>query len=106
MRLIDADALKDSLRESFDACDLWADGAKDEETRIRADASKGTFLEAILRTNDMPTVDPVIRCKDCIYGDVPKLCYRKNDIYCARYEIFHDRDFYCADGMKKDGDGK
>lgn len=50
-------------------------------------------------------IQPLIRCKDCIYGDVPNLVYRKYNIYCARYEIFHNRDFYCADGERKDGDG-
>ena len=93
MRLIDADALKDSLRDSFEACQRWADGAKDEERRIRAEASRDTFLEAILRTNGMPTVDPAVRCKDC-----------KKEALCRRHWD-KDEDWYCADGERKDGDG-
>ena len=53
--------------------------------------------------NDLK-LQELVRCEDCIYGDVPNLVYRKDDIYCARYEIFHNRDFYCADGERKDGD--
>ena len=50
-------------------------------------------------------VECVVRCKDCIYGDVPKVAYRKDDIYCAKYEVLHNRCFYCADGVRKEGDG-
>ena len=66
--------------------------------------NKITLGEFDERIKPLADVEAVVRCKDCIYGDVPKLVYRKDDIYCARYEIFHNRDFYCANGMMKDGD--
>lgn len=67
MRLIDADALKESLTETLHRCDGWIENAKDEETRTIAEANYTAFLESILRVKNAPTIDavPVIRCKDC-----------------------------------------
>ena len=101
MRLIDADALKESFRDSFDACNKWEKDAMDSEIKIRADASRHTFLEAILRTNDMPTVEQpqIVRCKDCKhYDSETQSCLDGLD------GIFQP-DWFCADGERKDGDG-
>lgn len=59
MRLIDADALKESLTETLHRCDEWIENAKDEETRIIAESNYTAFLESILRVKDAPTVDAV-----------------------------------------------
>ena len=58
MRLIDADALKDSLKESFDNCTEWIKTAENDEIRHVAEGSRNAFLEAILRVKDQPTVNP------------------------------------------------
>lgn len=67
MRLIDADALKESLTETLHRCDEWIENAKDEETRTIAESNYTAFLESILRVKDAPTIDavPVVRCKEC-----------------------------------------
>lgn len=71
MRLIDADALKESLTETLHRCDEWIENAKDGETRTIAEANYTAFLESILRVKDAPTIDavPVVRCKDCRWWD-------------------------------------
>ena len=106
MRLIAADALKESFRDSFDACDRWEKDAIDNEIKIRADASRHTFLEAILRTNDMPTVEQpqIVRCKDCKY-------WQTNTQFCTRWSApfatqHTSPNWYCADAERKDGDGE
>lgn len=67
MRLIDADALKESLTETLHRCDEWIENAKDGETRTIAESNYTAFLESILRVKDAHTIDavPVVRCKDC-----------------------------------------
>ena len=65
MRLIDADALKESLTETLHRCDEWIENAKDGETRTIAEANYTAFLESILRVKDAPTVDAVPRWIPC-----------------------------------------
>ena len=117
MRLIDADALKESFRDSFDACYRWEKEAMDSEIQIRADASRNTFLEAILRTNDMPTVEQpqIVRCKDCKhrpiktgeddndveFPDAKCICKNPDDDWFSWYP---DDDWFCGNGERKDGD--
>ena len=106
MRLIDADALKDSLRESYEACQRWENDSKDEDTKTRAIVSRDTFLEAILRTNCMPTIKPeIVRCKDCGIGEKTLNVYRKGETWCYKQEKYHDDNWFCADGTPKEGGG-
>jgi len=86
MRLIDADALKESLTETLHRCDEWIENAKDEETRTIAESNYTAFLESILRVKDAPTIDavPVVRCKDCfLYGDCKLAKFIGDNGYCS-----------------------
>lgn len=56
-RLIDADALRTSFRESIEECRKWANEV-DTDTMMyaRISQSVGTFVEASLRTQAQPTI--------------------------------------------------
>jgi len=56
-RLIDADALRASIRESIDECQKWADEVdKDTMMYARISQSIGTFVECSLRAKAAPTI--------------------------------------------------
>ena len=55
-RLIDADVLKESLKESRDRCTEWIADC-DETMKPRAEQALYTFNECIMRINSMPTVE-------------------------------------------------
>ena len=57
MRLIDAEALKKDFEERYKACDEWIEKAKDEEIKIRADATKHFICEVIMTIDNAPTVE-------------------------------------------------
>lgn len=67
MRLIDGDALADSLRESKNKLKEILDDERCEMEYRICEGQMNTFIEAILRVYETPTVDavPVVRCKDC-----------------------------------------
>lgn len=56
MRLIDADALKESLKQSKEACKTWYDNC-DSDMKPRVEQALITFMECIIRVNDMPTIE-------------------------------------------------
>ncbi len=43
--------------------------------------------------------DAVVRCKDCKYSGIPYY----NTLKCSRDMKAHYDDWYCADGVRKDG---
>ena len=57
MRLIDADALLDSLRESHEGLQKIYDGLHFEIEQRLCGAQITTFIEAILRVKHAPTID-------------------------------------------------
>ena len=59
MRLIDADEIRKSIRESLDECVKWADEVEESEMYARVSQSIGTFVECSLRIKNAPTVDAV-----------------------------------------------
>ena len=59
MRLIDADEIRKSIRESLDECVKWADEVEESEMYVRVSQSIGTFVECSLRIKNAPTVDAV-----------------------------------------------
>jgi len=62
-RLIDADALRASIRESIDECQKWADEVdKDTMMYARISQSIGTFVECSLRAKAAPTI---IEAEEC-----------------------------------------
>lgn len=87
MRLIDADALADALFEKRRNYPQWV-----------ANTIGG-----------MPIVDaiPVIRCKDCEHatmtsdGKMCKYCEMDTDDFGDQREVYHDADWFCADGKRR-----
>lgn len=55
-RLIDADALRESIRESIDECHKWANEVSDGEMYARVSQALGTFVECSLRIRAAPTI--------------------------------------------------
>ena len=64
--LISREALKKDFEERNKACDKWIENAKDEETKIRADATKNFICEVIMTIDNAPTVDTT--CPHCDSG--------------------------------------
>ena len=58
MRLIDADALRESFVETIARCDEWINEANGDN-KPRAEASAVAFIEAKMRLDSAPTVDAV-----------------------------------------------
>ena len=83
-RYIDADALKDSFKESYEKLKELYDEAPSEGFKEIIKSQMIVFMEAILRTADTPTADvvEVVRCKDCKYfteGMAVGMCKRIPD---------------------------
>ena len=57
-RLIDADALRQSIKESIDECHKWAEEVEGGEMYARVSQSLGTFVECSLRVKSAPTIIP------------------------------------------------
>ena len=55
-RLIDADKLRESIKESIDECHKWCDEVEGNEMYARVSQSLGTFVECSLRVKAAPTV--------------------------------------------------
>ena len=94
MRLIDADALMDVIRQ--------------HEYRLatkQGSIDYGMFTLGIQQAVDeQPTIDavPVVRCKDC------KWLYDEMDDYCCRSHrglVRICENSFCSYGERKDGDG-
>lgn len=111
-RLIDADLLKESLKESRDRAVEWHNDCKEhssDEFIARSEQAVMTFNECIMRTNSMPTVDaePVVRCKDCrfshmTYGGDCKSCDKWVDDDDFHLTLYLDGNFYCAWGERRE----
>ena len=103
MRLIDADALKQSFNESFDRCQKWIEEAETDEIRTIAQSAKITFLEAVLRLNGQPTIEQtqIVRCKDCKHW---RRCECGSYGSCEERDGFYDADWFCGDAEKKGGE--
>lgn len=102
MRLIDADALKADLRESYDDLNKIYDGLEHHDDRQICGGQLATFLEAILRVKDAPTIDavPVVRCKDCKHFRFEEfsIC-----IHPVKGLVCPDPDDFCSYGERRDG---
>ena len=57
-RLIDADALRQSIKESVDECHKWANEVEGGEMYARVSQALGTFVECSLRVKAAPTIIP------------------------------------------------
>lgn len=69
--LISREALKKDFEERNKACDKWIAKAKDEETKIRAEATKHFICEVIMTIDNASTVEPTfgvfreMLCSEC-----------------------------------------
>jgi hypothetical protein len=113
-RLIDADALLDSLRESREGLQKIYDGLHFEIERRLCGAQLTVLVENILRVKSAPTIGAVeiVRCKDCCKRQNPEeclMCFTEvTDIEGGRMYQFRDLtsdDGFCHKGAKMDGKG-
>lgn len=95
MRLIDADALVAKIM--VDSPDFMDGGSSITKA----------FIMAMIKTRSAtPTIDavPVVRCKDCRYGqyctdgETTYQCYKWNS---GEFGVLHEQDWFCADGKRK-----
>ena len=97
MRPIDADALKESLKESRDNCSLWLQDCKEARSQKwigRAEQALMTFNECIMRIDTIPTIEPGRKTGKWIYvecidgeglGAVAWKCSECGEIYKNDY---------------------
>ena len=86
MRLIDADVLKEDLKDYYEHLMTLYKGLKHTEDKQICACQLTTFKEAVLRVKDAPTVDavPVVRCKDCEIEQTCKLAqYLGENGFCS-----------------------
>lgn len=76
--LISRKALKEDFKSRLARCDEWIKKAKDNETRIRADATKTFICEVIMAIDNAPTDESV------------KKLYEKIETYKNAYKIMSD----------------
>ena len=97
MRLIDADELKEQLKERYEKSLKWR--SESLFCYDKADGEVAAYLEAIMTLNNVPTVDavPVLRCKDCRYAeeDLKYPEYR----YCRLHEQSKKENGFCDEGV-------
>ena len=116
-RMIDANALMASLRESLDELRKIGDGLSYHEDKQICNGQICTFLEAIMRVREQPTVDAVevvhghwVSLTECsnagVYCSVcNKKVYKEDYAWCNRKNKL--RSNYCPNcGAKMDGERK
>lgn len=69
MRLGDLDALKEDFKKRLSNAHKWLEKAKDEETKIRANAVITYICEVIMTIDNAPTVTPEKALMDKLRGD-------------------------------------
>ena len=101
MRLIDADNL--AAKIMMEAPDFMDGGSSITKA----------FILAMIKTRSItPTVDavPVVRCKECKHatmtsdGKMCKYCEMDTDDFGNQRDVYHDADWFCADGKRMDND--
>ena len=67
----------------------------------------GGLVDVVEFLNDMPTVDavPVVRCKDCKYGEVDDADLPTQYLCNYHGADWNDENHFCSYGERKDGDG-
>lgn len=66
----------------------------------RNDSYKAKYEALVKAVDDGPAIDavPVVRCKDCVYRNVPKCC----PCQLNGFKVTHD--WYCPMGVRNDRD--
>ena len=99
--MIDADALKARIIEDVPG---FLDGG--------SSITKAFILAMLGSRNATPTIDavPVVRCKDCKHatmtadGKMCKYCAMDTDDFGDQRDVYHDADWFCADGERRTDD--
>lgn len=89
MRLIDTEKLEEYKADCCVSLTEWQQGWNDA-------------IDTIM--NEAPTVDEVIRCKDCKYRMTELFNDKKTMYYCPFVDRYTVNDWYCADGERKDNE--
>lgn len=96
VRLIDANALFNDLKESENAAREWREETQDEEIKIRAEQAYGTFAECALRVKNAPTIPASFRWIPCSerlpkkHETVLTCCYGSDVIIPQEGETWED----------------
>ena len=97
MRLIDADALKKTMKAILLQC-IFSDADDEEIQAIK-------IGEKVVRefVDELPTIDavPVVRCRECIHA----IKFRTGQVSCRYHDwcrIHVDANGYCDHGEKED----
>ena len=99
-KYIDADKLAEKItrirdKQSTDSQTNWYDAYDDFKDLVE----------------EFPTTE-VIQCKDCVYYEIWELKKdgtedrRYKPKVCILYARLHDKNWYCADAIRKEGDAK
>ena len=108
MRLIDADALKASLRHEYDKEYASFLNCKSDEDKPEFGAASFTWLRALVKVDFAATVDAVqvVRCGDCKHFNPDDQAAEDAD-WCGwcRYNGCLTDDFdFCSRGVEKDNE--
>lgn len=110
MRLIDADALEKDLRHEYEQAYQKFHAAKREDEKTEYGAASVTWLQAIFRVRDAPTVDEVevVRCGDCKHFNFDDQAAQDSDWSgrCRYGWRRMDVDDCCSRGERRDDDGR
>lgn len=86
MRTIDADALKESLKESRDNCSVWLQDCKEVKSQKwigRAEQALMTFNECLMRIDTIPTIEPGQKTGKWIPISKGQRGYSAGDFQCS-----------------------
>lgn len=108
MRIIDADELLKSVRESAKRAEEWLADCKAYKSNMTARAEQAilTFNECALRIKNAPTVDAVevVRCKDCRHWSGRKYNVHINGFlpWCRFSALQREANDFCSYGERKE----
>lgn len=105
MRLIDADALKASLRHEYDKEYASFLNCKSDEDKSEFGAASFTWLRALVKLDFAATVDAVdvVRCKDCAKRHTAE-CLMEYECACGAQYSWESDDEFCSGGVRKTDD--
>ena len=63
------------------------------------------YAEETIKTFEEHNAPELVRCKDCGIGEKTLNVYRKGETWCFKQEKYHPDDWFCADGIPKEGGG-
>ena len=64
------------------------------------DEGKGCMIHEWV--NSLPTID-IVHCRECEYGEY-RVDFDDYECHASGCGLVHDAEFYCADGIRKEGE--